>query len=327
VLADLTQEWWFLALSESSGQETINFVGRTGAFIAGNILWLMGMAGYLLPFSMTWFGVSKLHSKMKITRMAWLGVVIMIVTAAGLMEVQDLLNQRDHFTPLGGGGALGYFVGGSILKTMFGKIGATVILGAVYITGLFFTTGQHPLAALRSIRAEFARWQEEREAQRMFEDKLAEEAANTAPGTMTPVPMDLRRKKKGRGEIRGDTPGAETNLELPLTFEPVPPKIIDASVSRYHDDNSDKPKLAEVWEKKRAQKIEQAPHGSLGNLTVLFKDYKLPSMELLKWPDDSKRAPTDKAELLAIQAFLLDEDVNDPVHAAAMIGDQLDGER
>ena len=294
-------DWWFLALSESSGQETINFVGRTGAFIAGNLLWLMGMAGYLLPFSMTWFGVSKLHSKMQITRMAWLGVVIMIVTAAGLMEVQDLLNQRDHFTPLGGGGALGYFVGGSILKTMFGKIGATVILGAIYITGLFFTTGQHPLTALRSIRTEFTRWQAEREAQRLIEEKLAEEAANTAPGTLTPVPMDLRRKKKGRGEIRGDAPGSESNLELPLTFEPVPPKIIDASVSRYHDDNSDKPKLAEVWEKKRAQKIEQAPHGSLGNLTVLFKDYKLPSMELLKWPDDSKRAPTDKSELLAIQ--------------------------
>jgi S-DNA-T family DNA segregation ATPase FtsK/SpoIIIE len=197
---------------------TQNFVGRTGALVAGHLLWLMGLAGYLLPFSMTWFGVSKLHSKMKITRVAWLGVVVMIVTAAGLLEVQNLLNERDHITPLGGGGALGYFVGGSILKTLFGKIGATLLLTVVYVVGLFLTTGQHPLTAIRSIRAELSRWQQEREAQRLIEEKLAEEAANTIPGTLTPVPTELRRKKKG-AELRGDTPVA-TTMELPLKFDP-----------------------------------------------------------------------------------------------------------
>jgi|UniRef100_UPI0037832264 S-DNA-T family DNA segregation ATPase FtsK/SpoIIIE len=295
--------WSFLALSESSGEVTQNFVGRTGALVAGHLLWLMGLAGYLLPFSMTWFGVSKLHSKMKITRVAWLGVVVMIVTAAGLLEVQNLLNERDHITPLGGGGALGYFVGGSILKTLFGKIGATLLLTVVYVVGLFLTTGQHPLTAIRSIRAELSRWQQEREAQRLIEEKLAEEAANTIPGTLTPVPTELRRKKKG-AELRGDTPVA-TTMELPLKFDPPAPKIIDSSIPRSHEDNADKPKLAEVWEKKRAQKMEQAPHGSLGNLTVRFKDYKLPPMDLLQWPENSNHAPTDKGELLGIQATIV----------------------
>lgn len=300
-------DWWFLALAESAGGETHNFVGRSGAFLAGNMLWLMGFASYLLPFSMTWFGVCKLHSKVKVTRVAWLGVVVMIVTVAALLEVQNLLNDRDHITPLGGGGGLGKFIGGAIFKTLVGKVGATLVLGVGYMIGLFLVTGQHPLTVIRSIRTEFTKWQEEREMQRQIAEKLAEEAAVTVPGTLTPVPAELRKKKKGAAELRGDTPPAvaATNMELPLTFDPPAPKIIDSSIPRSHEDNSNKPKLAEVWEKKRAQKIEQAPHGTLGNLTVRFKDYKLPPMDLLQWPEDTNHAPTDKSELLAIQGTIV----------------------
>lgn len=299
--------WSFLAQSESSGDVTHNFVGRIGALVAGHMLWLMGYAAYLLPFSMTWFGVCKLHSKMKITREAWLGVAIMIISGAALMEVQNLLRERDPFMPMGGSGALGYVIGGTFLKNLLGKVGASLVLGFVYLGGLFLVTGQHPLTVLQNIRAELTRWKTEREAQRLIDEKLAEEAANTIPGTLTPVPEGLRKKKKDKGaELRGDTPAvAATNMELPLKFDPPAPKIIDSSISRAHEDHSDKPKLAEVWEKKRAQKIEQAPHGSLGNLTKLFKDYKLPSMELLKWPEDTHRAPTDKNELLGIQATIV----------------------
>ena len=296
--------WSFLALSESSGEQTHNFVGRIGALAAGHMLWLMGFAAYLLPFSMTWFGVCKLHSKMRITRAAWLGVAVMIISGAALLEVQNLLSERDHFTPLGGSGGLGFVIGGSLLKNLLGKAGATLVLGSVYMAGLFLVTGQHPLTVIHNIRTEITRWKAEREAQRLIEEKLAEEAASIAPGTLTPVPTELRRKKKG-AELRGDTPATATNMELPLKFDPPPPKIIDSSVSRAHEDRSDKPKLAEVWEQKRAQKMEQAPHGSLGNLTKLFKDYKLPSMELLKWPEETHRAPTDKSQLLAIQATIV----------------------
>jgi S-DNA-T family DNA segregation ATPase FtsK/SpoIIIE len=298
--------WSFLALSESSGDTTHNFVGRVGALAAGHMLWLMGFSAYLLPFSMTWFGVCKLHSKMKITRAAWLGVAVMIISGAALLEVQNLLSERDHFTPLGGSGGLGYVIGGSLLRNLLGKVGATLVLGTVYMGGLFLVTGQHPLTVIQNIRLELTRWKAEREAQRLILEKLAEEAANTIPGTVTPVPEGLRRKKKGSAELRGDTPAVSaTNMELPLKFDPPPPKIIDSSISRAHDDRSDKPKLAEVWEQKRAQKMEQAPHGSLGNLTKLFKDYKLPSMELLKWPEETNRAPTDKSELLGIQSTIV----------------------
>ncbi|WP_395739216.1 DNA translocase FtsK 4TM domain-containing protein [Prosthecobacter sp.] len=299
----------FLALSESSG-ETHNFIGGVGTLVAGYSLYFMGYAVFLLPFSLTWFGVCKLHSKVRITLPAILGVVMLIFSGAGLLDVLNLLNERDHYTPVGGGGGLGYVLGGLVLKKLLGNVGASMVLGVSYMGGLFLVTGQHPLMVIQNIRAEITRWKMEREAQRLAEEKLAEEAANTIPGTLTPVPEGLRKKKKDKGagaELRGDTPAPvpATNMELPLQFDPPAPKIIDSSISRPHEDNSDKPKLAEVWEKKRAQKIEQAPHGSLGNLTKLFKDYKLPSMDLLKWPEEKHRAPTNKGELLAIQATIV----------------------
>lgn len=299
-------DWWFLALAESSGQETANFMGQSGSLLASGLLWLMGYASYLLPFSLTWFGVSKLHSKLRVTLPACFGVALLIISGSALLEVQSLLSQRDDITPLGGAGGFGYFIGGVILKPLLGKVGASLVLGVIYMIGLFMVTGTHPLIALRHMREEMTRWQQECEAKRLAEEKLAEEAANTIPGTLTPVPMDLRKKKKGGAELRGDTPApVATNMELPLKFDPPAPKIIDASIPRAHDENSDKPKLAEVWEKKRAQKIEQAPHGSLGNLTVRFKDYKLPPMDLLRWSDENNHAPTDKSELLGIQSTIV----------------------
>ncbi len=296
--------WSHLSQSETSEEVMHNFVGRMGALVAGYMLFSMGFAAYLLPFSVTWFGVCKLHSKTQITRVAWLGVGVMIVSTAALLEVQNLLNQRDMITPLGGGGGLGYLIGGGILMNLLGKVGASLVLGALYLVGLFLATGQHPLTLMRSIRQEISHWKDERESRRLIAERFAEEMANTIPGTLTPVPTELRRKKKGT-EWRGDTPASATNLELPLKFVPPTPKIIDSSIPRVHDDKSDKPPLAEVWEKKRAQKIQQAPHGSLGNLTVRFKDYKLPPMDLLKWPDNSHHAPTDKGELLGIQATIV----------------------
>jgi S-DNA-T family DNA segregation ATPase FtsK/SpoIIIE len=176
-------------------------------------------------------------------------------------------------------------------------------------------TGIHPITAIRSIRHEFAKWQEECEQRRLIAEKLAEEAANTIPGTFTPIPEELRKKKRGAKDPASAAAiadmaqlAASTGLvtpELGLKFDPNPaPKIIDASAPRVHEDHSDKPKLTEVWEKKRAQKIEQAPHGSLGNLTVRFKDYKLPPIELLNWPEE-QHAPTDKGELIATQATIV----------------------
>ena len=293
---------------------TQNFMGWLGADLAGAFFYLLGLAAYAVPICLTWFGVCKLHTKTPVTRLAMLGTVILTVTAAILLHALKLFEPDNNFLPQGGGGFIGMLLG-DLSLAVIGKGGSIMLFGSIYVTSLFMVTGIHPVTAIQSIRYEFAKWQEECEQRRLIAEKLAEEAANTIPGTFTPIPEELRKKKRGSKDPANAAAlaemaktAAETGLvtpELGLKFDPPPaPKIIDASAPRAHDDDKDKPKLTEVWEKKRAQKIEQAPHGSLGNLTVRFKDYKLPPIDLLNWPEE-QHAPTDKGELLATQATIV----------------------
>ena len=292
--------WFWLSVTDQPNLVVKNFVGRFGAMGAGASLYLAGMAIYLLPFSMTWFGVCKLASNVKVTGRSWLGVALMVITTAAIFEVQDILNQRDNITPLGGGGGFGYLIGGSILANLLGKVGSTVVLAGIYAVGFFLASGIHPLQAIQAIRTEITRAWETYQIRREIAAREAE--MGDAPSSATPV-----RCKKAPAEIKAETApaGPLVTPELGLTFEPPKPKIIDSSASRSHTETTDKPRLSDVWEKKRAQKLEQAPHGTLGNLAVRFKDYKLPELDLLSWPDESLHKPTDPRELIAIQDTII----------------------
>ncbi|GAA5145395.1 hypothetical protein GCM10023213_36940 [Prosthecobacter algae] len=292
--------WFWLSVTDQPNLVVKNFVGRFGAMGAGASLYLAGMAIYLLPFSMTWFGVCKLASNVKVTGRSWLGVALMVITTAAIFEVQDILNQRDNITPLGGGGGFGYLIGGSILANLLGKVGSTVVLAGIYAVGFFLASGIHPLQAIQAIRVEITRAWETYQIRREIAAREAE--MGDAPSSATPT-----RRKKAPAEIKAETApvGPLVTPELGLTFEPPKPKIIDSSASRGHTETTDKPRLSDVWEKKRAQKLEQAPHGTLGNLAVRFKDYKLPELDLLSWPDESLHKPTDPRELIAIQDTII----------------------
>jgi S-DNA-T family DNA segregation ATPase FtsK/SpoIIIE len=294
----------FSTAQESSGVRH-NFIGVLGAIGAGYTLALAGWAIYLLPFSLTWFGVCKLSSNIKISGRSWLGVVLMIISAAAIIEVQGILSSKDDITPLGGGGGLGYLIGGSLFSNLLGVFGSTVILGGIYAVGFFLTSGLHPVQVMEEIRHEITMMIERARIRRELEDEMAEAEAN---GINPAAQVAVKKKRPTKDEVRADgrSAGPLVTPELGLTFEPQKPKIIDSSAPRVHsDEDKDKPKLSDVWEKKRAQKIEQAPHGSLGGLTVRFKDYKLPALDLLHWADDTERLPTDKGELLAIQDTII----------------------
>lgn len=294
--------WSHLSPTDQPSIVTHNFIGRVGALLAGYSLFLAGMATYLVPFSVTWFGVCKLASNVKVTGRSWLGVALMVTTTAAIFEVQDILNQRDDITPLGGGGGLGTLIGGSILANLLGKVGSTVFLAAVYAVGFFLASGIHPLQAIQAIRQEITQAWETYQIRREIALRNEEEGSQLS-ASQPPT----RRRKPSSTEIKADTSpaGSLVTPELGLTFEPAKPKIIDSSASRSHTDAVDKPRLSEVWEKKRAQKLEQAPHGTLGNLAVRFKDYKLPELDLLSWPDESLHKPTDTRELLAVQDTII----------------------
>jgi S-DNA-T family DNA segregation ATPase FtsK/SpoIIIE len=296
--------WAHLVLSDETNAVTHNFIGQVGAIVAGYSLFLMGLGAYILPISLTWLGVCKLASGMKITRVTWLGVVLLLISGTALMTVNHLFEWEDGHLPHGGGGGLGRLVGETLFGALLGRVGATLMLGMVYLMGFFMVTNIHPVRLLEELKVEVRSWLERWRVRREMAAaaKMAEAAVEAA------VPVKARRKRKvDEGEVTEEAaiPALPlSNMELPLKFAPPAPKIIDSSERRQHGADGDKPKLAEVWGKKRAQKIEQAPHGSLGNLTVRFKNYELPELELLNWPEEDVK-PADKGELLAIQATIV----------------------
>lgn len=290
--------WCPLSPTDEPNPVKQNFIGTAGALLACYSFFLAGFAAYIVPFSMTWFGVCKLASHVRITGKSWLGVVLMLLSVAAFFEVHDILNHRDEITKLGSGGGLGYLIGGSVLSGLLGRAGSTIILIGIYGVGFFLASGLHPLLVMQDIRREVQEFQERLRIKRELAARAAESPAEEA--------APARRKRPAKPAEEAALPsGPLVTPELGLTFEPPKPKIFDANEIKQSKDQADKPKLSEVWEKKRAQKMEQAPHGTLGSLAVLFKDYKLPELDLLNWPDESQRVTADKGELLAVQNTII----------------------
>ncbi len=298
--------WAYLNPTDTQNLEPANFIGRTGAMGSFYSLVLMGMATFLVPLSLVWFGVSKIASKATITGRSWLGIVIMVLTGSAILELTGVNFGRDDITPLGGGGALGRLLGGVIFYNVLGQVGSMLVLGTLYCVGLIFTTGLHPLEVLAGARAELPNalemmmsWWHGRFSGPEEIDQISPPAKRSA------------RAKPTLSSIGSSTatlpPGAETfePLELGLQFTPPEPKIIDASAPRLPDGDDARPGLAEVWAQKRAQKMTQtgpAPHGSLSER---YKDYQLPSLNILSWPDPELVAPADPAELLEMQEIIV----------------------
>lgn len=298
--------WSYLCPTDRPNAVAQNFVGRLGAVVAGHSLDLLGAAIYLIPFCLTWFGVCKLASKLRITGRSWLGVVLLVLSAAAILELQGWLNWQDSITPHGGGGGVGALLGRVIFNNLLGKVGSTLVLGILYGIGLVFVTGLHPLDVLAGIKDEIPKW---------ITRWRMRQAYATAPvsALISPAPIEqpqLRRKRPQAPkvtEIRAETPDPDPEVpsELPLQFEPPPPKIIDASAPKAPA-KSDKPRLSEVWEKKRAQKLEQVlTSAPIGSLTEKFKDYKLPSLDLLYWPEGEGHHPADRQGLIDTQATIV----------------------
>lgn len=286
----------------------VNYIGRTGAIAAFYSLMIMGFATYALPFSFTWFAVCKIASHVQLTGRHWLGVVMVVLSTAAILDISGWQFGGGPANPLGSGGALGHLLGGKFALNLLGPIGSLIVLGIVYAFGLIFVSGMHPANVVASARHEIP------EALAWVWSKLQRPPA-------PPMPEEVIDDAAARRKVRSKVPtpssiGASTATEppppemfspaeqLPLAFEPEV-QIIDSSAPKPVSKDQNKPALADVWAKKRAQKIEQTGPAPMGSLTERYKDYQLPSLELLHWPDPALLQPADPEELKKTQDTII----------------------
>ncbi len=291
-----------IALSDTAPALAHNLIGRLGAVVAGYTFWVFGAAIYLVPVCLTWFGICKLASHTRVTARAWVGFALVVICGAAILYLQTLWEWRErNVTPYGAGGGLGFVLGGKLFLGVFGEVGSLLILGVAYVVGFIFVTGMHPLQVLVHVKDAVVRavrlWWLQRQLRKA-------EAQDLAALSMVPVePPAKARRKRGAAANEDDEPQLEKLIvpELLLDFKPAP-KIIDASTPK---PKKEKPQLAEVWQKRQAQKDERAAFALPTSLTARFKDYTIPSMDLLQWPDVKGRTPADEAALREMQNTII----------------------
>src|SRR6516162_3570694 len=131
---------WFSYMSPPNNPAQ-NFIGPTGAIVAGFLYLTLGAASYLVATVFLGFGGSKLFlpSFRIIRRLPW--ALIFMVSGASLINLQPwvLKTWKHDFNIMGPGGWTGHWFG-MLLLNLLGQIGSMIVLSVIYIVSLIWLT-------------------------------------------------------------------------------------------------------------------------------------------------------------------------------------------
>jgi S-DNA-T family DNA segregation ATPase FtsK/SpoIIIE len=281
---------WFSSVSPPNNPAQ-NFIGPTGAIIAGFMYLTLGAASYLIATVFLGFGGAKLFLAgfRIIKRLPW--AVAFIVSGASVLHLQPwfLHTWRHEFNIMGPGGWTGYWFG-VLLLGMLGQIGSIIALSVVYLVSLVWLTGIRPIflvkQSIQGAKNFFLSIIQDRERRRM-------QAANERErleANQKKIEREIRKHEKELKK-KGFLPG-EPESDAAVYPEP---KIIDSSAAIL---NKSKPALTEG----KGRDKEPVPPMAEQHI----ENYELPSIVLLEPIDLEGRKAADPSELKLIQHVLID---------------------
>jgi len=283
---------WFSSISPPNNPAQ-NFIGPTGAVVAGFLYMTLGSASYLIATIFLGFGGAKLllPGFRILRRLPW--AVVFVISGAGVAELQPwfLHSWRHDFNIMGPGGWAGYWLG-AVLLNLLGQVGSIISLSVVYLISLIWLTGIRPVYlvkhSIQSTKDFFRRMVQESERRRM----QASNERERLEANQKKIEKEIRKHEKELKK-KGFLPG-EPEADAAVYPEP---RIIDSSAAI--PDRS-KPSLAELKGKGR----EKEPVLAIGGQHI--ENYVLPSVALLEPIDLEGRKAADPAELKLIQHVLID---------------------
>ncbi len=279
---------WFSYISPPNNPAQ-NFIGPTGAILAGFLYLVLGAAAYLVTIIFLGFGGAKLFLPgfRVARRVPW--VFVFVVSGASAAHLQNwfLHSWKREFNVLGPGGWVGYWIGGVLLQNALGQIGSLIVLSVVYLVSLIWLTGIRPVYLVKRT-AEFLRNSLERMVAASQRRRLeAVDERGRLEANKKRIEKEIRRQEKEL-QKRGVAPGehaGESGNNYPE------PKIIDASASLPN----------------RVKESESREKKELGHLTeALIENYQLPTLDLLAPLDLEGRKMADPNELKQTQGILID---------------------
>ena len=267
-----------------------NFIGPVGAVLALAAYLFFGAAAYLLPAGMIWFGLVKLLGHGREQGKVLLGWGLLLLSSAAFLHVQQFVlhGPGTVFDQLTGspGGFFGKAIGGMVLQSLLGQVGAILILLAIYLVALPLFTGLNP--------GQFARMSRRELREKMEQRRLAREAAQEEEEELAAGPIQTTRTPPRRratpAATSDDSPAPAPAAELPLEFAPER-RIIDSSV-RVQNKSTQRSLL---FPEKKVQPLE----------STQFPGYTTPALDILEWNDPVGNTPADKNELIEIQETII----------------------
>jgi DNA segregation ATPase FtsK/SpoIIIE, S-DNA-T family len=272
--------WVWFSYKSPPNNPTQNFIGPTGAIVAGFLYLTLGAAAYLVTSLFLGFGVAKLFLPgfRILRRLPW--ALLFVVSGAALTQLQPwfLRSWEQQFKLLGPGGMLGYWVGAGLLQNALGKIGSIVALICIYLVSLVWLTGIRPVAIVKQIfsgmRALARQAATEREQKRL--------AAADERGRLELDQRKIEREiKKQERELKKK---GVSIPEAPAVPRPEP-KVFDTVAAPSPPKKPSRP----APPPKPAEEV-----------------YELPGVDLFDPVEAESRKASDPAELKEIQAVLVD---------------------
>jgi DNA segregation ATPase FtsK/SpoIIIE, S-DNA-T family len=272
--------WVWFSYKSPPNNPTQNFIGPTGAIVAGFLYLTLGAAAYLVTSLFLGFGVAKLFLPgfRILRRLPW--ALLFVVSGAALTQLQPwfLRSWEQQFKLLGPGGMLGYWVGAGLLQNALGKIGSIVALICIYLVSLVWLTGIRPVAIVKQIfsgmRALARQAATEREQKRL--------AAADERGRLELDQRKIEREiKKQERELKKK---GVSIPEAPAVPRPEP-KVFDTVAAPSPPKKPNRP----APPPKPAEEV-----------------YELPGVDLFDPVEAESRKASDPAELKEIQAVLVD---------------------
>jgi DNA segregation ATPase FtsK/SpoIIIE, S-DNA-T family len=272
--------WVWFSYKSPPNNPTQNFIGPTGAIVAGFLYLTLGAAAYLVTSLFLGFGVAKLFLPgfRILRRLPW--ALLFVVSGAALTQLQPwfLRSWEQQFKLLGPGGMLGYWVGAGLLQNALGKIGSIVALVCIYLVSLVWLTGIRPVAMVKQIfsgmRALARQAATEREQKRLAAADERERLELDQRKIEREIKKQERELKKKGVSI----------LEEPAVPRPEP-KVFDT--------------VAAPSPPKKPSRPAPPPKPAEEN-------YELPGVDLFDPVEAESRKASDPAELKEIQAVLVD---------------------
>jgi S-DNA-T family DNA segregation ATPase FtsK/SpoIIIE len=287
---DIPSWIWFSNVSPPNNPAQ-NFIGPTGAVIAGFLYMTLGAAAYLVASILLGFGGAKLFfAGFRISRrLLW--ALVFVASGASVAHLQPwfLHSWKREFNILGPGGWAGYFFGGVLFQTALGQIGSVIALAVVYLISLIWLTGIRPVLVLKQLLLGAGNYLERLKQARERRRLAAVDERQRLEADQKRIQREIRRQEK---ELkRKGVP-----LDEPADDGVYPePKIIDTSA---------------VMPAKAKLQLADAKHGKAKEPSPLpsqtIEHYELPSVDLLARIDVEVRKAADPAELKQTQGILID---------------------